>query len=76
MKECPTVEEQDAVAKEINQYILEAATAVILPGNNHFRYAWPWVKNYEGETNLKYGSSALFSAVAWIDQDMKAEMGY
>ncbi|MBA7692042.1 hypothetical protein ES703_100600 [subsurface metagenome] len=36
-------------------------------------YWWPWVKNYYGEA---YFYSIYSMTSAWIDQDLKAEMGY
>ena len=38
---------------------------------------WPWLKNYYGEVTVgDYHKFAPFMATAWIDQDLKAEMGY
>ncbi len=39
-------------------------------------YWWPWVKNYYGEWNVQDNPSPYPFAFAWIDQDLKAEMGY
>jgi len=75
-RESPTLEEQNTLAKEICLYTLEQSPAFILPGPNGFRYAWPWVKNYEGETASKYMSATELWQIAWIDQEMKADMGY
>ncbi len=37
---------------------------------------WPWVKNYYGEVEAGFFTTAPFIAHVWIDQDLKAEMGY
>ena len=40
-------------------------------------YWWPWLKNYYGERSL--GDDATWICLvtlSWIDQDLKAEMGY
>jgi len=40
-------------------------------------YWWPWIKNYYGETSI--ADDASFCPVIqymWIDQNLKAEMGY
>ena len=37
---------------------------------------WPWVKNYYGELTLHDCSPSSLVRYMWIDQDMKAEMGY
>jgi len=40
-------------------------------------YWWPWVKNYYGEYSLQDdGSFAALFKFIWIDQTLKAEMGY
>jgi len=39
-------------------------------------YWWPWIKNYYGERSIGDGELATILAYAWIDQDLKAEMGY
>ncbi len=36
---------------------------------------WPWVRNYHGE-NAHPWITFLYPAYAWIDQYLKAEMGY
>ncbi|GAI61239.1 unnamed protein product [marine sediment metagenome] len=37
---------------------------------------WPWVKNYYGELNESAWGNAHINARIWIDQDLKAELGY
>jgi len=38
---------------------------------------WPWLKNYYGEVTVgDYAKFAPFMAIAWIDEDLKEEMGY
>ena len=38
---------------------------------------WPWLKNYYGEVTVgDYVKFAPMMATAWIDQDLKTEMGY
>jgi len=71
-----TVDEQNALLKDVNNYVISHIPAILLPGSNSLRYAWPWVKNYYGESMSEYrGSIGLFS-ILWIDQAMKADMGY
>ena len=43
----------------------------------HFQASQPWVKGYNGETNLGLGMerTMMFSRL-WIDQDLKKEMGF
>ncbi|MBA7554131.1 hypothetical protein ES705_46743 [subsurface metagenome] len=37
---------------------------------------WPWVKNYYGERHATDIQLATYMAHAWLDQNLKAEMGY
>ncbi|MBA7706656.1 hypothetical protein ES703_115511 [subsurface metagenome] len=37
---------------------------------------WPWIKNYYGEMETAYYNYCPMLTTLWIDQDMKAEMGY
>jgi len=37
---------------------------------------WPWLKNFYGESDAGSFQSGSIIARMWIDQDMKAEMGY
>jgi len=69
---------------EANTYFKEAALIFInevgfLPLDMFVTspYWWPWLKNYYGETNVADATQIqrLF-AYMWIDQDLKAEMGY
>jgi ABC-type oligopeptide transport system substrate-binding subunit len=39
-------------------------------------YWWPWVKNYYGERAVADKNIADILARAWIDEELKAEMGY
>jgi len=71
-----TVEEQNAYLKEASIVAISSAASFSLPGYNIFRFAWPWVKNYEGETMSAYKTTIGFHSILWLDQAMKAEMGY
>ena len=37
---------------------------------------WPWIKNYYGERAVADFDIASILARAWIDEDMKADMGH
>jgi len=39
-------------------------------------YWWPWLKNYYGETNVQDIGHQALMAYVWIDENLKAEMGY
>jgi len=39
-------------------------------------YWWPWIKNYYAEVIMIDGGISGMLSYAWIDQDLKKEMGY
>jgi peptide/nickel transport system substrate-binding protein len=67
---------QNALLKEINNIVIADLAHICLPSPNQFIYAWPWVRNFEGETTTKYRSGFNSMTIIWIDQIMKKEMGY
>ncbi len=70
------LDEVNALMKEANVYLVEQSYDIFLPESGLFLYSWPWVKHYEGELQTSYVSAVQAHAIAWIDEDMKAEMGY
>jgi len=57
-----------ALLKELNVRALAAVAYIGLPANYYYVYAYPWVKNYWGETNTRYinETSQVYAAV-WLD---------
>ncbi len=72
----PDMDEKFALLKQANAYVIEQLPYIILPGPSIFRYAWPWVMNYEGEVMSGYMTSVGMYSISWIDQVMKADMGF
>ena len=72
----PDVDKQNAIMVEMTDVLIEDVATIWVPEPNTFRFAWPWVRNYEGEKNTFYCSSVGIYAIAWIDQVMKADMGF
>ena len=68
--------ERDAILKEIAVIALDDVPYIPIGAEVLMAYWWPWVKNYYGEMEASAWNPALFMAYAWIDQDLKAEMGY
>jgi peptide/nickel transport system substrate-binding protein len=62
--------------KALCQYGLERMDYVALPYTKLYNYAWPWIKNFEGENFLSYYSMAPAFMYAWVDQSLKKSMGY
>jgi len=56
---------------------MEQTPYLSLASGYYYRYAWPWVMNYYGEHNVSYwGNGSWIYATLWLDQGIKAEMGY
>ena len=72
----PTMDEANALLKQAAVRTLEQVHLILLPGANSLLYAWPWVKNYEGETMSSRWTSIGFQSIAWIDQGLKTDMGH
>jgi len=70
-------DEANTYFKEAAQIFLDEVGYLTLNMSVSSPYWWPWVKNYYGETNVGDANriERLFGYM-WIDQDLKAEMGY
>jgi len=68
--------ERCKITKEAGVYILNACVLMPLSPIPDAVYWWPWVKNYYGEIAIHDNDIAPLFAHAWLDQDLKAEMGY
>jgi peptide/nickel transport system substrate-binding protein len=69
--------ETEAIAKEAAVYMAGQVPAIPLSATPEAVYWWPWLKNYYGEINIldrSMGREVI--GYCWIDQDLKAEMGY
>jgi peptide/nickel transport system substrate-binding protein len=62
--------------KELNAYWREIATRIVMPQPALSAYWWPWVKNYYGELNASTRNPVPAISRLWIDQGLKAQMGY
>jgi peptide/nickel transport system substrate-binding protein len=69
-------EKATAMFKELNKYCVELAAYISIPEENVSIYWWPWIKNYEGEMSVGYLNGSLAFMYAWVDQNLKKEMGY
>ena len=63
-------------AKQMCIDILDAAPNIPLGNPVQISYTWPWVKNYYGEIEGAFINYQPMINRIWIDQDLKAEMGY
>jgi peptide/nickel transport system substrate-binding protein len=66
-----------AMIKEIVLLALPDVDQLQLHYDQNRTYWWPWVKNYYGELTLQDdGSFAALFPYIWIDEGLKASMGY
>jgi len=68
--------EQTRLMKDLGVYMVDAAFNIPLGNAYKLNCYWPWLKNYYGETEAAYSSLTPMFSTLWIDQAMKAEMGY
>jgi len=69
--------EQKRLIKEAALIIMEDTPSIPLSASPARTYWWPWVKNYYGELSLQDDCCRAATVYPiWIDQDLKAEMGY
>ena len=64
------------IMKEFNEYIMRQHFQVYGHKAPLFQLAHPWVKGFNGETQLHGAEEHLALTRLWLDQDLKREMGY
>lgn len=67
---------QTVIVKELDIYHAMSYTVKKLTARMVYSVWWPWVKNYYGEFDSAYQNIGPIVARAWIDEDLKKEMGY
>jgi len=66
--------ERILIMEELFVMVTNDAPIMPFPFRGVYSSWWPWVKNYYGE-NYQWGADPPYELI-WIDQDLKAEMGY
>ncbi|HEY90891.1 MAG TPA: ABC transporter substrate-binding protein [Dehalococcoidia bacterium] len=74
-KTTPDIEKRDAILKDLYVYLKTLCPDILMPSGAEWTAWWPWVKNYTGETSFGFHKHNYW-AYAWIDEDLKKEMGY
>ena len=70
-------DKRSILLKEASIYLMENVISVPTNCPPEAVYWWPWLKNYYGESSAHdYSDFVPFLATAWLDLDLKAEMGY
>jgi len=68
--------EQNLIFKELAVTALDSVAYIPLHSEGiGFMAYWPWLRNYYAESTQCWGD-VYAMATLWIDQDLKAEMGY
>ncbi len=63
--------------KGIAPHILEYSWGIWLPAPSRYTMWQPWIQNYQGETNIAQSSIANYQRTyLWMDQELKARLGY
>jgi len=66
--------DREVILEELFVMTLDAVPTISFSLSQHAVHWWPWVKNYYGE--ISAGGFNPPTDLLWIDQDLKAEMGY
>ena len=70
------VTERNAAYKELGIYIINNVNPWGVSSPYELGCYWPWVKNYYGELEAGNHYQTTLWANIWVDQNLKAEMGY
>jgi len=60
--------------KELTPYILEQCWYIDLPAAHSFTFWQPWLKGYQGETEVGMRNGYAWTKFVWLDQELKKEM--
>ena len=62
--------------KEAGVYELASAWGIWLPARYSYNMWWPWLQNFYGVSWGGWANTEDLYKYFWVDEDMKAEMGY
>ena len=71
-----TLEEQKEWVRKADLRVAEMLWGIMGPLAPLFGATQPWIKGYNGETELGISVNKSWLAYIWIDQDLKREMGH
>ena len=74
--EATEVEEYNQLVREADLYFTNAMWTVALPVTNLYVLHQPWLKGYRGEIGDAFQEFTLPMMSAWVDQELKKEMGH
>jgi len=67
---------QNALYKQLNAYIIDQCSMIAMPAPDEMGTYWPWVKNYYQEIEAGYHNYTPMMSSMWIDEGLKAKLGY
>jgi len=68
---------QTELIKQASTMVLADAQVIPLYYNRANQYWWPWVKNFDGEASIQDDNCfAQLTYYMWLDQGLKAQMGF
>jgi peptide/nickel transport system substrate-binding protein len=71
------LDEQKRIMKDLGVYTIEQVYTILFPNAYSWIFWQPWIKGYSGELySGVYWHVWGFLQYAWIDQDLKAELGH
>ena len=62
--------------KDLLKYTLDQAYAIPVPYVPTTNFWWPWLKAYSGEVSVGYFDGPNWIQWAWIDQDLRNQLGH
>jgi len=62
--------------RELMPYVLEQAWVIPKPSPYWYAFWQPWLKNHHAEAAVGYYNTSLWVKWAWLDLELKKEMGY
>ena len=71
-----TIEEQKAWAQKADLRVAEQLWTIRGPIAPLFGATQPWLKGFNGETDLGAITRTIIFAYLWVDQDLKRELGF
>ena len=71
-----TFEERSELAKKADWYTIENHWYIWAPKNTHFNVIQPWIIGYNGEVSIGITTFHGTLVRSWVDQELKAEMGF
>jgi len=70
------IAKRNEMIKEATLILLSEVPSIPLNPVVYGHFWWPWLKNYYGERCITDGMSSEIFSYIWLDQDLKADMGY